>query len=141
MNQKKRSFLGTGWSFPVSFDKMNAGVEMASDLEDISQSIRIILSTTPGERIMQPDFGCNLRSLVFERADATLEPALNHLIYHALLNYEPRVIFHDATIISRDEAGGIMEVNVDYSIISTNTRHNIVFPFYLIEGTNITSSP
>jgi phage baseplate assembly protein W len=140
MDAKKRSFLGTGWSFPVSFDKTTSEVQMVSDLEDIAQSLRIILSTIPGERIMQPDFGCNLRSLVFESADATLEPALNHLIYHALLNYEPRVIFHDATVLSRDELGGILEVNIDYSIISTNTRHNIVFPFYLIEGTNISSS-
>jgi Bacteriophage baseplate protein W len=141
MNHKKQSFLGTGWSFPVSFDKMDAAVQMVSDLEDISQSIRIILSTTPGERIMQPTFGCNLKSLVFERADSTLEPALNHLIYHALLNFEPRVIFHEATVIRSDPAGGILEISVQYSIITTNTRHNMVFPFYLTEGTNITSSP
>ena len=141
MNDKQKSFLGTGWSFPVSFDRMNLGVAMVSDLEDISQSIRIILGTTPGERIMQPTFGCNLKSLVFERADSTLEPALNHLIHHALLNFEPRVIFHEAAITRLDPGGGIMEISVNFSIITTNTRHNIVFPFYILEGTNITSSP
>lgn len=134
------SFLGTGWSFPVYFDKANARVQMASDAEDIAQSIRIILGTTPGERLMQPEFGCNLKSLLFERADSSLVTQLNHLVYHALLNFEPRVNFLQAEILHSEELAGELHIRVDYSIISTNTRHNIVFPFYLTEGTNISAA-
>lgn len=110
---------------------------MVSDTEDIAESIRIILSTIPGERLMQPKFGCNLRKLVFEKIDTTLIARLNHLIYHALLDFEPRINFLEAEIIDRDELNGILQIQVNYSIILTNTRHNIVFPFYLLEGTNI----
>lgn len=132
-----QSFLGTGWSFPPAFDKINHRVRMVSDTEDIAESIRIILSTIPGERLMQPKFGCNLRKLVFEKIDTTLIARLNHLIYHALLDFEPRINFLEAEIIDRDELNGILQIQVNYSIILTNTRHNIVFPFYLLEGTNI----
>ncbi len=137
MQSIMQSFLGTGWSFPPSFDKVNHQVRMVDDTEDIEESIRIILGTIPGERLMQPEFGCDLKRLVFEKIDSTLTAGLNHLIYHSLLNFEPRVNFIDAEIISRDELDGILHIRVHYSIIITNTRHNIVFPFYLLEGTNI----
>lgn len=137
MKPVTRSFLGTGWAFPPAFDKVNHHVRMVSNQEDIAESIRIILSTTPGERLMQPEFGCNLKKLVFEKIDTTFVAELNHLIYYALLNFEPRINFLTAEIFRRDELNGILHIKVDYSIIITNTRHNIVFPFYLSEGTNI----
>jgi phage baseplate assembly protein W len=140
MDINTQDFLGTGWSFPVHFDKANARMQMVSDAEDIKQSIRIILGTAPGERIMQPEFGCNLRSLLFERSDSSLVARLNHLIYHALLNFEPRINFLEAELLQNSVLEGVLHIRVDYSIISTNTRHNIVFPYYLIEGTNISQT-
>lgn len=132
------SFLGTGWSFPPAFDKLYGNAKLVSDEADIAESIRLILGTTPGERLMQPEFGCDLRRLVFEKIDGSLVAGLNHMIYHALLNFEPRINFIGAEIINRNELDGILHIQVNYSIIITNTRHNIVFPFYLLEGTNIT---
>jgi phage baseplate assembly protein W len=130
-------FLGTGWGFPPAFNKSPDTVQMVSEKQDIRESIFIILSTTPGERIMQPEFGCNLKQLAFEINDSTLIATFNHIIYHALLNFEPRVNFTEATIIERDELDGILYIEINYTIITTNTRHNIVFPFYLTEGTNV----
>ncbi|MGH2643247.1 MAG: GPW/gp25 family protein [Chitinophagaceae bacterium] len=137
MDSVIHSFLGTGWGFPPAFDKTNHHVRMVSDAEDIAESIRIILSTIPGERLMQPEFGCHLKRLVFEKVDSTLIAELSHMIYHALLEFEPRVNFISVEVIEQDELEGILQIQVNYSIIITNTRHNIVFPFYLMEGTNI----
>lgn len=138
MNPDKQSFLGTGWGFPVAFDKVNQVVRMVSDAEDIAESIRLILYTTPGERIMQPAFGCNLSRLVFEKVDSALVAELNHIVYHALLDFEPRVNFTGARIIDREEPDGVLRIEIQYSIVATNTRHNLVFPFYLKgEGTNV----
>jgi phage baseplate assembly protein W len=137
ITRHKQSFLGTGWSFPPSFDHVNHRVGMVSDAEDIAQSIRILLGTIPGERIMQPAFGCHLHKLVFEKIDSTMVAELNHMIHYALLDFEPRVKFIAAEILDREELKGILHIRVEYSIIITNTRHNIVFPFYLDEGTNI----
>lgn len=112
---------------------------MSYAIEDIEESIRIILGTTPGERMMQPDFGCNLKKLVFEKADSTLIAEINHLIYHALLEYEPRVIYIDTDVLYRNDVEGFLQLRLHYQVISTNTRHNMVYPFYFLEGTNITS--
>jgi phage baseplate assembly protein W len=138
MNQHKQSFLGTGWGFPPVFDRISRRVQLVDDADDIAESIRIILNTTPGERIMQPTFGCNLARLVFEKIDAAMLAELNHIVYHALLDFEPRVNFIAATILDRKELDGVLFIRVDYSIVTTNTRSNIVFPFYLLgEGTNV----
>lgn len=137
MELELQSFLGTGWSFPPDFDKQGKNVRMVSDEQDIAESIHILLNTTPGERIMRPEYGCDLKRFVFEKQDSTFITGLNHLIYHALLNFEPRVNFIDAVVVNRDDLDGVLYIQVNYSIIITNTRHNIVFPFYLLEGTNI----
>ena len=133
------SFLGRGWAFPPSFDKAGRTLLMSYAIEDIEESIRIILGTTPGERMMQPGFGCNLKKLVFEKADSTLIAEINHLIYHALLEYEPRVIYIDTDVVYRNDMEGFLQLRLHYQVISTNTRHNMVYPFYFLEGTNITS--
>jgi phage baseplate assembly protein W len=138
--EEVKSFLGTGWSFPPDFSRVDHSVQMVSDIKDIEESIRIILSTTPGERIMQPEFGCDLKRLVFEKVDSTLIASLNHLIYHALLNFEPRITFIDTEILSRDDLDGQLHININFKVIITNSRHNVVFPFYLLEGTNISST-
>jgi len=138
MADELRSFLGTGWSFPPTFTKSPEMVRMVSDVEDIKQSLFIILGTIPGERLMRPEFGCDLKRLVFEINDSTLIASFNHMIYHGLLNFEPRVNFIDAVIVNRDELDGVLHIQVNFDIITTNTRHNIVFPFYLQgEGTNV----
>jgi phage baseplate assembly protein W len=141
-----KSFLGTGWAFPPTFIKNEAQtdnpayVTMISEEKDIYESINIILSTTPGERIMQPEFGCDLNRLAFEINDSTLIAAFDHLIYNALLNFEPRVNYIDTQILDRTELDGVLHLQINFTIISTNTRHNIVYPFYLQgEGTNVSA--
>lgn len=137
MDQEINAFLGRGWSFPPSFDRINNGNQMVSDLTDIEESIRIILGTTPGERIMQPKFGCHIKQMVFEQISANLIAKVNHLISHALLNFEPRIKFLQANFLDDINGEGVVHIRIEYSIITTNTRHNIVYPFYIAEGTNV----
>ena len=137
MEQEERTFLGRGWSFPPSFDKMNNASQMSSGITDIEESIRIILGTTPGERIMQPEFGCHIKRMVFEQLSSNLITEISHIIGHALLNFEPRIRFHHAEVLDEADLDGMIRMRIDYSVISTNTRHNIVYPFYLAEGTNV----
>ncbi len=134
-----KSFLGTGWSFPPEFNKSDNSVSMVTDINDIEESIKLILSTTPGERIMQPEFGCDLKRLVFEKIDSTLIASLDHIIYHALLNFEPRITFLNSEIIEQNGLDGLLHINIHFKVIITNSRHNVVFPYYLIEGTNVSS--
>ncbi|QJD96207.1 GPW/gp25 family protein [Mucilaginibacter robiniae] len=137
MEAKDQTFLGKGWGFPPTFDKVSNTVRMVSDIQDIEESIRLILSTIPGERLMQPKFGCELHRLVFEEIDSNLITRLQHMIYQALLNFEPRVKFVSLNVLHADSTEGMLALQIIFDVIITNTRHNIVYPFYLIEGTNL----
>lgn len=133
----KNPFLGTGWGFPPKFNKEKSSVEMTSDEEDIRSSLEILLSTSLGERIMQPTYGCDLRRLLFEPLDTALKAYVKDLIKTAILYHEPRIRMEDVTLETIQNQG-VIEINLDYIIRTTNSRYNYVYPFYLTEGTNIT---
>lgn len=128
------NFLGTGWSFFPSFDDLSEGVEMVSGERDIKQSLMILLNTSPGERIMKPEYGCDIRSFVFQEIDNSQIHVLKDTIANAILNYEPRIKVEEISIDAENYLDGIITIEIDYFIITTNTRNNIVFPYYLSEG-------
>lgn len=137
MYDDRNAFLGTGWSFPPSFDQVSNSVRMASELADIEESIYVILTTMPGERVMQPEFGCYISRLVFDNINAGFLTELNDMLALALLKFEPRIKFQHAHVIQQNIPEGIVHIRIDFSVIITNTRHNIVYPYYFEEGTNI----
>ncbi|MBK7936675.1 MAG: GPW/gp25 family protein [Lewinellaceae bacterium] len=132
-----RPFLGRGWSFPPAFQRSIAGVEMLDQEADIASSLEIILTTSIGERVMAPDFGCNLEDLLFENLDTTLKTLVADQIETALIYYEPRIDIEKINLDTDRELEGIVLIEVTYRVRSTNTRYNFVYPFYKIEGTDI----
>jgi phage baseplate assembly protein W len=127
------SFLGTGWSFPPSFSKAGGGVEMDSDLDDIKSSLHILLSTSLGERFLQPKYGCNLEALVFDPLSTTMITYMKGLIEQSILNFEPRIIT-DGVFISGTDTEGKLEIEIRFTVRATNSRYNMVYPFYLNEA-------
>ena len=134
---EERIFLGKGWSFPPSFDDGRYGIEMVADELDIRQSLMILLATIPGERVMRPKYGCDLHSMVFTKMTTTNETIIKDLIYTAILEYEPRITVEEITVDSSQYLEGLLKVNIEYTIRKINIRTNIVYPFYLVEGTDI----
>lgn len=132
---KYDGFLGKGWAFPPVFDREEQTVAMVTAEQDIRESLYILLSTIPGERVMLPEYGCFLHSHVFDLMDETLITHLKGLIEHAVLFFEPRVVVENIAITIADGGIGRLEILVEYRIIQTNTRNNMVFPFYFKEGT------
>lgn len=130
------SYLGKGWSFPPVFDKQKKQVSMVVNEEDIKQSLEILLSTRPGERVMQPGFGCNLDIILFEPITTTLITYIKDLIKKAILFYEARIDVNEIKIEVENINAGLILIGIDYTIRSTNSRFNFVYPFYLKEGTN-----
>ncbi len=135
--ENKKSFLGVGWSFPPEFNKEAAAVKMISDEEDIKSSLEILLSTRLGERIMVPQYGCNLDELLFENLNRTLVTYVIELIKTAILYHEPRIDVDRIDISESDVLQGELFIKVEYTVRATNSRNNVVFPFYLEEGTDI----
>ena len=127
-------FLGTGWSFPPTFLAPAGGVRLVSDIEDIQQSLRILLTTTLGERLLHPTYGCDLRPYLFEPLNASITAFLQDLVRTAILYHEPRIL-PEAVTLSAVAEDGVVLIRVDYVVRATNTRYNYVFPFYEQEAT------
>ena len=111
-------------------------MEMLTGEDDVRSSIRIILSTLPGERVMLPTFGCNLQPYVFEVMNVPNIAMIERIVRDALVFHEPRIIVGDLTSTPYPDRG-VLEINIEYTIITTNTRYNYVYPFYMNEATNI----
>ncbi len=132
-----RSFLGTGWSFPPEFSKERMAVTMVSDEEDIRQSLEILLTTRLGERVMRPDYGGDLTDMVFEPLNVTTQTYIRTLVENAVLYHEPRIIVNDVSMAMDSGNEGVVLIIIDFTVSSTNTRRNYVYPFYLNEGNDI----
>ena len=130
-------FLGRGWSFPPDFTGPLTGVAMLEDDADVASSLQILLSTTPGERVMQPLYGCNLSELVFENLDTRMKTLMADKVESAILYFEARVKLESVTLDDSRILDGIILIQVNYTVKSTNSRFNFVYPYYIQEGTDI----
>lgn len=133
----EKDFLGKGWSFPPTFQSGGAGVLTVKEEEDIKQSLEIILSTTPGERVMRPDFGCNMQDMVFEPINTSLITIMKDRIEKSILYHEPRIDLKRVALNTANALEGVVLIEIDYSIRTTNSRQNFVYPFYINEGSDI----
>ena len=134
---EQNSFLGRGWAFPPTFDAESGTVEMVQNEEDIYQSLQILLSTSLGERVMQPRYGANLKDYIFEPLNNSVIGFLKDLVANAILFYEPRIKverIHITPLESFDLIEGRFTIAIDYIIEQSNTRHNFVYDFYLREA-------
>ena len=137
MADKNKTFLGTGWGFPPTFKKGLNGVEMVSSEEDILQSLTILFSTKLGERVMLSDYGTELPNLQFEPGTVTFESLIIEQTKSAIVEFEPRIVVEDITLDTARRNEGVIDILVEYVIPQINSRNNVVFPFYLQEGTSI----
>jgi phage baseplate assembly protein W len=140
-----KEFLGRGWKFPVAVNPTTGRIAMSEYEEDIKESIRIILATAPGERLMRPDFGCGIHDLVFSTISRITVGLFESRLREAITKWEPRVDILKLDISTRDAANGKFETERDARsgklfiklacrVRDTNTEFNLVFPFYLNEG-------
>lgn len=128
-----QEFLGIGWAFPPTFTPGGAEVNMVSGAADIHESLQILFSTSLGERVMRDDYGCDLQTLLFEEIDQNLLNALNSLISNAILYHEPRIKLDKLDIAESEDEPGLLLISLEYTIRSTNSRFNMVYPFYIYE--------
>jgi hypothetical protein len=126
-------FLGRGWTFPVTTDRYGR-VSLSEREADIEDSIRIVLGTAKGERVMRPTFGCGIHDYVFETVDTTTLSRLEGDVRDALIEWEPRIEVTNVDASTEQLGEGTLLVRIDYRVRSTNTEFNLVYPFYLLEG-------
>lgn len=130
-------FPGTGWAFPPSFDGRSKEALLVSEVQDIEQSLRILMGTVPGERVMQPAYGCGIKRMVFEAVNDSTLTEIKDIVTKAVLFFEVRITLHEIDIDWSDALDGVLRLKLDYTVRTTNTRTNMVYPLYLREGTNL----
>jgi Bacteriophage baseplate protein W len=135
MKNAEHTILGTGWSFPPSFSRATASVDMASDDADVRQALWNLFSTVPGERVMVPEYGCAIWRLVFRNVNTAFKTEAAAAIRQAVLYWEPRIDVDGVTVEADPAVVGLVVVTLSYTLRRTNARNNLVFPFYLQEGT------
>jgi len=121
--------LGSGWRFPIRLDGRGGGAPAAGE-EKIKQSIHIILSTAKGERVMRPDFGCDIHEFVFASMDRTTCTMIEESVREALVMWEPRIDVESVRVNTERYELGILEIALTYRIRSTNAEFNLVYPFH-----------
>jgi phage baseplate assembly protein W len=135
MDDPQQAILGTGWSFPPTFSRLDFSVVMASGIEDVRQSLWVLFSTMLGERVMLPDYGTQIWQLVFSSINTTLLTQLADMVSQAILYWEPRIDVVDISVTPDASDAGRVLIMVDYVVRRTNARSNLVYPFYLQEMT------
>lgn len=128
------AFVGNGWSFPPEFIPGANRAKLSDGRADIEESLHILLSTLPGERVMQPKYGCDLTPLLFEPITTTLKTVIEDRVKTSIYYYEPRIEPLRVAVSIQEALEGKFLVEVSYRIRANNTRHNFVFPFYREEG-------
>ena len=129
-----KDFLGRGWAMPVQLNPLTGLVASVEAEEDIRQSIRIILETAPGERVMRPNFGCGIHELVFSAVDSTAIQRIRSVVEDALRRCEARIDVLEVNVDEDATSEGVLLVELEYRVRRTNQTGNLVFPFYFREG-------
>jgi phage baseplate assembly protein W len=126
-------FLGVGWKFPVQLDG-EGEIACSRQEEDIREAIWIILSTAPGERVMRPDFGCGIHEYVFAPNTARTAGLVRHHVEEALSRWEPRIELQEVTVEPDPDNPALLLITIAYRVRATDSRFNLVYPFYLERG-------
>jgi len=128
-----KAFQGIGWAFPACVAS-DGSTSVALYEEDIRQAILIILGTNHGERVMRPDFGAGLRDFIFEPLNTTTSQKVRTRVNDSLVQWEPRIDVIDVNVQVGGDAKNVLNIAMTYRTRTTNTLHNLVYPFYLEEG-------
>ena len=128
-----RDFLGVGWAFPVGVDARGR-IALARQERDIEEAMRIILLTPKGQRVMRPEFGCQIHDLIFAPNDATTAGLAAYYVEEALGMWEPRIQVKEVNARPDAENHGRLLIDISYEIKATHDSRSLVFPFYRIPG-------
>lgn len=133
MAERDPGFLGRGWAFPVVAGR-DGGVPTIAAEPAVEQAITVVLGTSPGERVMRPEFGCGIWELVMEANTAQLHGRVQARVQEALTRWEPRIDVLGVRVEAPDEQPNVLFIRIDYRIRANNAFFNLVFPFFLQEG-------
>lgn len=130
-------YIGSGWAFPPSFDLGARSVRTVAGETDILESLTILFKTELNERVLFPDYGSALESLLFSNLDDTTLGELEEMVRRTIRDHEPRIWVEEVTTTLSPSDRDRVDIRVQFTVRHTNSRASMVFPFYLSEGTQL----
>ncbi|HHY58593.1 MAG TPA: GPW/gp25 family protein [Chloroflexi bacterium] len=130
MTATNERLIGRGWAFPPQIDGQGR-VGLTTAQNEIEQAIRIILGTTPGERVMRPNFGARLHELAFAPLNTETLTLARRFVEDALKMWEPRIELLDVQVVA-DNRRACLLIAIEYEIKRTHDRRTLVYPYYVI---------
>ena len=124
-------FVGRGFAWPMGVDHRGA-IRLTNGAADLDSSLRLVLITAPGERVMRPDFGCKIHDLVFEPVNANTLGLMAEAVRQALAQWEPRVFVESVEPVPDANDPALVRIHIAYRVRATNDRRNLGHPFYVI---------
>ncbi|MCK9497077.1 MAG: GPW/gp25 family protein [Dehalococcoidia bacterium] len=124
-------FIGRGWAFPPRVDERGR-IALTSGTEEIEAAMRFVLLTSPGERVMRPEFGCRAWDYLYEPMNPNTFGLIENAVEEALMRWEPRVTVESVLATEDLTREAVVEVDVTYTVKETNDRRNLVVPYYEI---------
>src|SRR5205085_2613270 len=131
--QRYQELVGSGWRFPLAVDA-RGGIALVADSDEIEQAILLILKTPKGQRLMRPEFGCQIHDLIFAPVNASTMASAEHYVREALGWWEPRIKVIEVRAAPNLQEPACLELTVIYQIKATHDERSLVFPFYTIPG-------
>ncbi|HEX8095784.1 GPW/gp25 family protein [Jatrophihabitans sp.] len=129
--QSDGSLVGRGFSWPLEVDHTGS-MELTDGAEDLDRSIRMVLLTVPGERLMHPGFGCHIWDLLFEPVTEDLLGLIAEAVRDSLARWEPRILVDDVRSAVDPDDSALIRITISYQVRVTKDRRNLVYPFYVI---------
>jgi len=123
--------IGRGWQFPPAIDE-RVVVALTGDTDEIEQAIHIILATSPGQRVMRPEFGCRINELVFAPNNAATAGLAMRYVREALGRWEPRIEVKRVEVNPDPSDRSRLLIVIDYQVSARHNNRSLVYPFYLI---------
>lgn len=128
------TYFARGWQFPPQFDKHGQTVQMVIDEDDIKQSLLILLSTLPGERLLYPTYGCDLHRFLFQEMSQGFITHLKDVLLDTITRYETRVKVDDIVINLQDSLSGQLAISLHYTVLATTQQNELQYTLVLQEG-------
>ncbi|MCB9137780.1 MAG: GPW/gp25 family protein [Caldilineaceae bacterium] len=127
----EHEITGCGWGFPLSIS-VTGGISLTDDRSEIDQSLHLILSTMPGERVMRPAFGTSLHEIAFEPANSQTAARAKRIVEEAVTMWEPRIDLLDVDVTWHNKQVSMLLIQIHYRIKNRQDRRSLVYPFYII---------
>lgn len=123
--------IGRGWAFPPRIGP-SGGLLLTNDRSELNEAIQIVLSTSPGQRVMRPSFGCRLQELVFAPNNSQTAAQARRFVEEALGMWEPRIEILDIQVFPNPDKRFELVIGILYEVRATRDQRTLVYPFFLI---------